>query len=113
MTQSVEIAELRAALERIAEEASNGSAAFADTIHKIAQDALNRGARVSERPAPDYKKMLEDLAEAAVGYLNAQAHVGVTEDDLRRLNYQLGCLAGPHLKAYTAGSPPQTESTEP
>ena len=28
MTQSVEIAELRAALERIAEEASNGSAAF-------------------------------------------------------------------------------------
>ena len=57
--------------------------------------------------------MLEDLAEAAVGYLNAQAHVGVTKDDLRRLNYQLGCLAGPHLKAYTAGSPPQTESTEP
>jgi len=64
--------------------------------------ALGGVSRTLPEPTPDYKKMLEDLAEAAVGYLNAQAMVGVTNDDLRRLNHRLGSLAGPHLKAYTA-----------
>src|SRR6266550_1550630 len=45
---------------------------------------------------------IQELAQAAQNYLNAEAHVGVTDEMLRELNHRLGSLAGPHLVAYEA-----------
>lgn len=61
----------------------------------------------SEEPAVPVERMLRELAETAQSYLIAQAHVGVTEDELRALHYRLGCLIGPHLVAVSSAPQPE------
>lgn len=71
-----------------------------------AEHLLARGVSLGGASSPVSTGLttIQELAQAAQAYLDAEIHVGVPEETLRRLNHRLGSLAGPHLIAYQAVS---------